>query len=174
MPDRYAAALPDLLDWISQTLDVFTGEKHPVTAFHLKRLPHFFPTKILNTSSVVITTDPPKPPLSSLGLSEFAAFEQQPISGITYLDTYFVTPNAANDESVHFHELVHVVQWKVLRPEEFLLMYAAGLAEYGYLDSPLERMAYDHQARFDSGDPPYAVDIEATVQTLELRKKYFG
>jgi hypothetical protein len=88
--------------------------------------------------------------LSSLGLSECAAFEQQPIGAITYLDTYFLMPVAAQDESVHFHELVHLVQWQVLGLEDFLLILAAGLAKRGYLDLPPEWMANGHESRFDT------------------------
>src|ERR1035437_3419422 len=88
-------------------------------------------------------------PLSALGLREFADFENQPARGITYLDTYFLWRADATDESLHFHELVHVVQWQVLGPKDFLLLYAAGLAESGYRDCRLEAMAYDHQRRFD-------------------------
>ena len=70
---------------------------------------------------------------------------------LRYRDTYFLWRAVATDESLHFHELVHVVQC--------LLLYAAGLAESGYRDCALEAMAYDHQRRFDAGDPPYAVDL---------------
>lgn len=32
-------------------------------------------------------------------------------------------------ESIHFHELVHVVQWSALGVDEFLLTYALGVAQ---------------------------------------------
>ena len=172
--DRYAAFLPNILAWIHQTLDAHAAEKRPVRSFNFSRLPRYFPADVLNSANVVITENPPRPPLSSFGLSEFAAFETQPISGITYLDTYFLTPTAARDKSVHFHELVHVVQWQVLGPEDFLLIYAAGLAERGYLDSPLERMAYEHQRRFEAGEPPYPVYVEVRIEALALRSKSHG
>jgi hypothetical protein len=66
-------------------------------------------------------------------------------------------------------ELVHVVQWQVLGPKDFLLLYAAGLAESGYRDCAPEAMAYDHQRRFDAGDPPYSVEAEVWRQTLALK-----
>jgi hypothetical protein len=160
-----------MLDWIHHTLNAHASEKHPVASFNFNRLPKYLPAEVLNSASVVITESPPTPPPSSLGLSEFAAFEHQPTSGITFPDTYFLTPDAARDESVHSHELVHIVQWKVLGPEDFLLPYAAGLAEHGYLDSPLERMAYEHQRRFDAGEPPHPVDVEVRVDTLGLKSR---
>jgi hypothetical protein len=108
-------------------------------------------------------------PLSALGLREFADFEGQPARGITYRDTYFLWRAVATDESLHFHELVHVVQWQVLGPRDFLLLYAAGLAESGYHDCWLEAMAYNHQRRFDAGGPPYSVEANVREQTLALK-----
>jgi len=41
-------------------------------------------------------------------------------------------------ESLHFHELIHIVQWRVLGPEGFLAMHADGLTHFGY-PTPAER-----------------------------------
>lgn len=166
---RYAAFVPTILNWIRLTLATRDGEKLSVASFTFKRLPRYFSSETLNSASVVITNHLPRPPFSLLGLTEFATFETQPMSAITYLDTYFLDPNVSNDESVHFHELAHVVQWQVLGPNNFLLLYAAGLAEFGYLESPLEAMAYDHQRRFDAREPPYSVEEEVSKQTLVLK-----
>ena len=91
----------------------------------------------------------PVPPLSSIGLSRFAEFERGDFGGITYLDTYFLKRADADDESLHFHEMVHVVQWRVLGAERFLALYADGLEAFGYRNSPLEKIAYDAQELFD-------------------------
>ena len=80
---------------------------------------------------------------------------------LRYRDTYFLWRAVATDESLHFHELVHVVQC--------LLLYAAGLAESGYRDCALEAMAHDHQRRFDAGGPPYSVEADVRQQTLALK-----
>ena len=109
----------------------------------------------------------PVPPLSAWGLSDLAWIVAQP-RGVTYQDTYFLETNTASSESIHFHDLVHAVQWRVLGLEDFLLMYAAGLAAHGYEGSPLEAMAYAHQVRFESGGPPHSVEAEVGAQTLAL------
>lgn len=168
-PDRYLPFLPTMLDWIQQTLDAHAGEKRPVASLSFTRLPRYFSERLLNAASVVLTDALPVPPLSALGLWEFADFENQPINGITYQDTYFLQRGAATDESLHFHELVHVVQWQVLGPEDFLLIYAAGLAGHGYRRCPLEAMAFDHQRNFDADDAPYPVEAEVWRQTLALK-----
>jgi hypothetical protein len=86
-----------------------------VASFKFPRLQRYFSEELLSTASVVPIDRLPVPPLSALGLREFADFETQPMGGITYLDTYFLQRvAAATDESLHFHELIHVVQWQVL------------------------------------------------------------
>ena len=86
-PDRYLPFLPTMLNWIQQTLDAHAGERRAVSSFKFTRLPHYFSEGLLNTASVVLTDRLPVPPLSALGLREFADFENQPMSGITYKDT---------------------------------------------------------------------------------------
>lgn len=103
----------------------------------------------------------PVPPLTAMGLARFAAFERMNMAGITYLDTFFVRADQASDESLHFHELVHVIQWRLLGPERFLWLYADGLERFGYRRSPLEVVAYDLQGQFDAGAKPF--DVEAEV-----------
>jgi hypothetical protein len=49
---------------------------------------------------------------------------------------------------MHFHELIHVIQWRILGPERFVHSYADGLEHFGYRQSPLEVMAYDAEAAF--------------------------
>ena len=58
---------------------------------------------------------------------------------------------------------------QILGPKDFLLLYVAGLAESGYRDCWLEAMAYEHQRRFDAGDPPYSVEAEVWEETLALK-----
>jgi hypothetical protein len=103
----------------------------------------------------------PLPPLSSIGLHRFKEFERGDYDGITYLDTYFLKRRIANVESLHFHELIHVVQWRLLGAEFFLVMYAGGLEKFGYRNSPLEKMAYDAQRVFD--DSKVVFDAEKFV-----------
>ncbi|WP_339783504.1 hypothetical protein [uncultured Marinobacter sp.] len=43
---------------------------------------------------------------------------------------------------LHFHELVHVVQWRELRPQGFIERYIREIQDFGYYEAPLENMAY--------------------------------
>ncbi len=59
------------------------------------------------------------------------------------------------EEALHFHELIHVIQWRLLGPERFLVDYANGLDEFGYENSPLEKMAYDAEGSFRRSSPVF-------------------
>ena len=64
------------------------------------------------------------------------------------IDTIFLKPTHSNNENTHFHELVHVIQWRLLGPDRFLFSYANDLECFGYRQSPLEAMAYDAEMAF--------------------------
>jgi hypothetical protein len=64
------------------------------------------------------------------------------------MDTFFLRRNQWKNEALHFHELIHVIQWRILGPENFLRSYADGLERHGYRQSPLEVTAYDAEAQF--------------------------
>ena len=85
-----------------------------------------------------------------MGLARFADFERGDFDGITYIDTIFLKPTQSNNENMHFHELVHVIQWRLLGPDRFLFSYANDLECFGYRQSPLEAMAYDAETAFAS------------------------
>jgi hypothetical protein len=169
--ERYRERLPMVSKWIEKTLGEHASGAQIVASFGFKRLPQYYSHALLDRTKVVVVDRIPVPPLRSLGLPEFAAFETQPMGGITYLDTYFLQAGTERNESIHFHELVHVVQWQTIGPEKFLLTYAMGLALHGYRNSPLEAMAYDNQARFDKTATVYAVEPLVKSETLDLIKQ---
>ncbi len=115
----------------------------------------------------MVTVRVPFPPLSRMGLPEFTQMEsmQTQMAGITYEDTFFIN-HFQRTESLHFHELVHVVQWERLGVDNFLLAYGAGLMEFGYFNSPLEQMAYSLQARFEGGRLPDNI-VESVQQEAD-------
>lgn len=152
--ENLLSKMPEIAGWIDATLATHAAQSRPVTSFGFKRLPEYYSPQFLTQAKVVVVESVPVPPLSAMGLPELAAFEQGDYAGITFKNTYFVKAAEANRESLHFHELVHVVQWAHLGVEKFLTAYAAGLALQGYRHSPLEVMAYDLQDYFDQNGQP--------------------
>lgn len=163
--------IPRILEWIDDTLERYRDDAVPVTEFDFTHLPHFFSQRLLESSRVVVLdSSPPLPPLI-LESMEILNLTGSQICGITYRDTFFVNIEWALDESLHFHELVHVLQWARMGAKRFLSAYALELLQNGYLDNALERMAYAHQERFDKECAPY--DVEREVKKELGRMKNF-
>jgi hypothetical protein len=135
-----------------------------VASYHFSRLGGFYSSEFLKMAKVVEVERVPVPPLSALGLTGFGEFVSGNYAGITFLDTYFVQSGEALRESLHFHELVHVVQWQQLGAERFVMACALGyLQGGGYRANPLEVMAYDLQDYFEKGVQPIDVESSSVV-----------
>jgi hypothetical protein len=152
-PEEFHTAYPKLRAWIQKTLEFYEKNAKAVASMHFVRLPLYFDPNLLETAKFIAIDRLPMPPLSAMGLSRFAVFEQGDFNGITYLDRYFIKQTVLTDEAIHFHELIHVIQWRLLGPEDFLAAYANGLDEFGYENSPLEKMAYDAKVAFKRSFP---------------------
>jgi len=151
-PEEFQKYYPLLLGWIDATLRAHAGNTRTVISRGFPRLALYFSADTLTAAKVVLVDQLPIPPLSSWGLTRFADFERGNFGGITYLNTFFIRRAELSNEALHFHELIHVVQWRILGPEQFLRSYADGLERFGYRDSPLEAMAYDAEAAFMAKD----------------------
>jgi hypothetical protein len=147
-PEEFAKFYPPVLDWIRATLTTSANVAQTIASRGFLRLALYFTEKTLTSTKVVLVDPLPIPPLSSMGLARFADFEHGNFDGITYMDTIFLKPTQSNNETTHFHELVHVIQWRLLGPDRFLFSYANGLECFGYRQSPLEAMAYDAETAF--------------------------
>jgi hypothetical protein len=152
-PEEFYTVYPKLRAWIQKTLEFYEKNAKPVASMHFVRLPMYFDHSLLETAKFIAIDRLPMPPLSAMWLSRFAIFEQGNFDGITYLDRYFIKRTIVTEEATHFHELIHVIQWRLLGPEGFLSAYANGLDEFGYENSPLEKMAYDAEAAFKRSSP---------------------
>jgi hypothetical protein len=148
---KVQSTLPFVQKWIDDTLDDYKSQATSIIDLKFPRLSQIYPSALLAKAKVVVVAGKvPLPPLSSIGFSELAEFEAMSTAGVTYKDTFFLI-EAAQSESAHFHELVHVVQWERLGADNFWMAYGAGLMQSGYLNSPLEQMAYSLQNDFDRG-----------------------
>lgn len=156
--------LPEVMRWIDRTLATHAAQAHPVADLGFTRLGSYYSAALLASARVIPVAQVPAPPLASMGLTGFDEFENLDAVGITFLNSFFVRHGYEHGESLHFHELVHVVQWQHLGPERFIMAYALGhLLSGGYHTNPLEEMAYGLQARFDANAP--AFDVAAVVHT---------
>jgi hypothetical protein len=147
-PEEFQQYYPRLLGWIDTTLRAHAANARTVVSRGFPRLPLYFTADTLASAKVVLVDQLPIPPLSSWGLTRFSDFERGTFNGVTYLNTFFLRRDDLRNEAIYFHELIHVVQWRILGPEQFLRSYVEGLERFGYRDSPLEVMAYEAEAAF--------------------------
>ncbi len=152
--------------WMDETLTRHARLAKPTAAFEFDRLARYFTTTLLEKTYVVVVRELPLPPFKGLGLEELEGLGAAPAAAITYRNFYFIHPDCVGDEVLHFHELIHVIQWHELGVNGFLLAYAHGLLTVGYLENPLEVQAGLHERRFRETDEPY--DVSNVVST-ELR-----
>ena len=163
-PEEFRVKYPLIMAWIRQTVESHAEKAQIVAILNFPRLSGYFSPALLGSAKVVTVDRLPVPPLSQMGLTQFADWERGEYGGITYLDTFFVTRDQARSEALYFHELVHVVQWRLLGSERFIAAYAAGLEQFGYRGSPLERTAYDLEDRFKSSRQIFDAKLEVANQ----------
>jgi len=122
----------------------------------------YFSPEFLAQCHFVVTPKIPTPDerlLTQLGLG---GFFRHNLAGLTLNDTYYLLPSVAENRRIHFHELVHVVQWQQLGVGGFVSRYLQEYRRYGYEHMPLERMAYELDSRFAASGP--LIDVERHVQ----------
>ncbi|WP_157953675.1 hypothetical protein [Oceanimonas marisflavi] len=152
------------LEWIVSTNAHYQPQRRP--CLELKaQLGGFFSDELLASAGFVILDELPSPPraqVAALGLDELLS---PSAIGLTLADTYYLKPPAAGQLRVHFHELVHVVQWQALGPARFVERYLQEIRQHGYRQAPLERMAYELEHRF-ALNPDGHFDAQARVLSL--------
>ena len=156
--DLLQQKLPLVKQWINMTLMAHAASARPMLDYGFLEIPKYFSQETLASAKVVVAEKVPMPSLSQMGLSQLGDFEKGNYSGVTYLNTYFLLLQEARNESTHFHELCHIVQWKYLGLDKFLMAYAVGLLQHGYRNSPLEVMAYEYQMMFEKKIAPFNLE----------------
>jgi hypothetical protein len=168
-PEEFRTAYPKVQAWIQKTLAVYEQDAQPIASMRFARLPLYFDHTSLETAKFIPIDRVPMPPLAAMGLDRFAAFEQGDFNGVTYLDRYFIKRPVVTEEALHFHELIHVIQWRLLGSEGFLATYANGLDEFGYENSPLEKMAYDAETLFRRSSVTFDAEKFVVERLARLR-----
>jgi hypothetical protein len=153
----------------------FQQRKHraatrPMNESEWLQLSRFFDMSTLSTVSVAILPELENPRVVSLlrrlGMRDTLDFSTA--AGVTYGDIILISQSHEGDVpsiSLLFHEMVHVVQYRVLGVRGFIERYVRGWAEngYAYLTIPLERDAYALQRRYDE-NPQQVFSVEAEVR----------
>lgn len=97
--------------------------------------------------------------LEKMGFTALPDFRT--MAAITY-DDVVVFHDALTPQLI-FHEMVHIVQYRLLGVDEFARLYVRGYLHGGYSGTPLEICAYDLDGRFIMGSVGF--DVEAEVRS---------
>jgi len=147
---RIERAIPRMESWVRELHVAHAARAEPASSLGFAGLTRAWPAELLQEAMAVSVDRTPFPPVSEYELPEFEAMAKANWAGITFGHMYF-TDGAEANEATHFHELCHVVQWKVLGAGPLLLTYALGILANGYTRSPLEAIAYELQQEFEEG-----------------------
>jgi hypothetical protein len=134
-------AVSGMIEWVERTNAIYQEGSKSIKDYHLPHVALYFPDELLNKVHIVPIDQLPIPHLSLLGFKELTDFEQADSRAITLDQMYYIKPSCVEDEKIHFHELIHVLQWQILGKEKFLFIYGLSLLQFGYSENPLEVMA---------------------------------
>ena len=112
--------------------------------------------RVVHSDPLPIPDPPFYPQLRRLGLD----FPSPAMTAAITLD-YVIASRAPMSLSLLFHELVHLVQFRLLGVRTFSRLYVRGfLAGGSYHGIPLERCAFELGHRFETDGQPFDVELE--------------
>jgi hypothetical protein len=155
--------LNEIEAWIDQTNANFKDQRICFAKF-VEKFEGFYSLEFLQRAYYVVVSTIPKPDFPELREMNLGDFIDMDVQGITYKNTYYILPHSVNDLSLHFHELVHVAQCSELGAIPFMQRYINEIQIHGYDEAPLEKMAYELEARYSSGAKK--IDIAAHVSKI--------
>jgi hypothetical protein len=154
-------------------LEEHQAQMEPIPVAQFERLKGYYPNTLLQRVKRVIVDRCPIPPLSFTGIPQLGEIETWDIKGIPWENTIFIRRDLADWDVVHFHEMLHIIQWEHLGTERYLTAWAIGTITQGYRDNPLEEMAFRHQARFETEEKPYNIFKEVTAEISVWPDSFF-
>ncbi len=149
-------------NWINETNRLFEPQRRSCSILEAE-FSGFYLSQFLKESYFVVVADIPKPDFPELREIGLGDFIDMPVSGITYMNTYYISEKYANVLRLHFHELVHVAQWGLIGAGNFISRYISEIQQYGYEAAPLEQMAYALDQHYFSGGA--RLDVPSFVQS---------
>lgn len=149
-------------EWIDKTNGEHKSQRQSCSTLEAE-FRGFYPIQFLRDSYFVVVEHIPKPNFPELRQIGLGDFIDMPVDGITYKNTYYIVKKHENNLPLHFHELVHVVQWGLLGAESFIGRYINEIQRYGYDSAPLEEMAYFLDSHYQSGGA--SLDVPTYVQS---------
>jgi hypothetical protein len=162
----FAAAIlsPPVARYILDHRDRLAPASLPLTDAAKSGVQGYFSEADLDRVRVVIADPLPiaDPPLASFARRVGLDFPSVALTEAITFD-HIIACRKAVTPSLLVHELVHVVQYRLLGVATFAHRYVHGFLSSGsYHDIPLERCAFELEQRFIAGGPVFNVEAEVT------------
>jgi hypothetical protein len=166
------------VEWIASQVAAYIMEQRqkyaplatPLTSAEKQRLTAFFPDPVLDAARIRRLEKDGRvenpvfyKELERWGFPARILPDFRDMAAVTFVDT--IVAHDAMSQRTLFHELVHVVQFRKLGLETFSADYVSGFVSGGGYDGiPLERNAYELEARF-AADRARPFDVATEVQS---------
>lgn len=154
-PDDAQAAwvIRQVAEYIQQQRQTYRQSAASLNATQMAAMQPFFPKSTLDSTRVIVLSGERvgNPALNGqlvkMGFEPATLPNFSLMTAITFVDT--VVSHEQFTDRLHFHELVHLVQYEKLGVAEFAAKYVRGFLSGGSYDAiPLERNAYELDERF--------------------------
>ena len=170
---QFEKMICDVTSWIERTIADVASRRQPVAKAPFPRLRKYYPPDLLQRIQRVVVDRCPVPPLGSTGIPQLAEIELWDLKGAPWGDMIFIKRDFMDSESLHFHELLHVVQWELLGRDRYLTAWAIGTITKGYRANPLEEMAFRLQQRFEAEGESFDVVDEVKAELAQWPESSF-
>jgi hypothetical protein len=144
--------------WVDELLAKHELSARQVSDYRFQRLPQFFDPQILEMARCVEVDSVPKIPWHEFDLSVPDGMDIN-FEGITFRNTYFIARGKSKQEALHFHEMVHVVQWQTLGNDLFPFLYVLEAFKGNYKTNFLEVMASQVTDFFVKAKEPFSTEF---------------
>jgi len=141
-------------DYILNNRKRYSAQSHPLSETQIRAMQPFFPSDLLGKVNLCVLQgqrilDPPfYSMLKIIGFRNLPEFSR--MAAITFVDVIVAQQEVT--DSLLFHELVHATQYHLLGAPKFAELYVNGFLSGGsYEEIPLEKHAYELEARFQQG-----------------------
>lgn len=174
---EFARLFPHLIEqshnWLWEQRNLHRAKARRLTKDERLPLQDYYDRRILDIVRVATAEQISNPPFyDELTESGFPILDLSGSAGITFVDCIVIRGmferNFPSWISILFHELVHVVQFKVLGSRKVIEAYLQAWTQNGYQyhDVPFETQAYRLEARFKRNKPLFSVK-EVVEQELK-------
>jgi hypothetical protein len=141
-------------DYILSSRKKYFAHGTALSAAQMASLREFFPADVLSNTRFLTLSDSriENPPFYSMarmmGIRNLPSFSD--VAAVTFVDV--IVSHEEFTPELLFHELVHAVQYARLGAKQFSALYVSGFIKGGsYEEIPLEKNAYELEARFSGG-----------------------